>query len=274
MSFLSKEFLGLEIKRSFKGNMIWSFSLGLSLLLIVAIYPMVEDMMVALTEMLEYLESQNSPFLAMMEQFGGIPSNAMEYFATEGAMFMQLLGGIYAAVLGFGAINKDEKERTVEILYVLPISRNKLLTSKVLSIAFNLFIFTVIQIALIEIGFIAVAPDTDHYLLLSFGFFDYLMFLMIAYISLGLAMFMKPNQSSLIAIAIPFPFYIMTIIASATNNDFLKALKYASPFTFTEPVGWLKSDHVFELENFLIFSAVTVIILIASYLRYNKRQII
>jgi ABC-2 type transport system permease protein len=274
MSFLSKEYLGLEIKRSFKGNMIWSFSLGLSLLLIVAIYPMVEDMMTAITEMLEYLESQNSPFIAMMEQFGGIPTNAMEYFATEGAMFMQLLGGIHAAIIGFGAINKDEKERTAEVLYVLPISRSKLLTSKILSIAFNLFIFTIIQIALIEIGFLAVAPDTDHSLILSFGLFDYMMFLMIAYMSLGLAMFMKPNQSSLIAIAIPFPFYIMTIIASATNNDILKALKYASPFTFTEPVGWLKSDHVFELANFLIFTGITFIILIASYLRYKKRQII
>ncbi|HBG32811.1 MAG TPA: hypothetical protein DDW82_03620 [Acholeplasmataceae bacterium] len=101
-----------------------------------------------------------------------------------------------------------------------------------------------------------------------------MMFLMIAYMSLGLAMFMKPNQSSLIAIAIPFPFYIMTVIASATNNDILKALKYASPFTFTEPVGWLKSDHVFELANFLIFTGFTLIILIASYLRYKKRQII
>ena len=274
MNFLSKEFLRLELRRSFKATMIWSFSIGLSLLLIVAIYPMVADMMDVMIQMIEQLESQGSPLVSIFEDFGGIPTNALEYFATEGAMFMQLLGGIYAAVIGFGAINKDEKERTTEILYVLPISRSKLLSSKLLTVAINLFVFTLIQILLIELGFIVVAPDTMHSLIWSFGLFNYLMFIMIAYLSMGLAMVMKPNQSSLIAIAIPFPFYILSVIASATDNTILKALKYISPFTFTEPVGWLKSDHVFEYVNFFVFCGATILVVILSYMKYKKRQII
>ncbi|MDI6453530.1 ABC transporter permease subunit [Peloplasma aerotolerans] len=274
MNLFSKDLYKIEIRRNFKSNMIWSFALGLSLFLIVAIYPMVAEMMDALNEMLEYLESIDSSFIAMMESFGGIPDNVMEYFATEGALFLQLLGGIYAAMLGFGIVSKDEKENTVEVIYVLPISRAKLLTTKMLSVATLLFIFTFIQMLLTQVGFIIVAPGESHLILWEFGLFDYVMFLMIAYLSMGLAMFLKPNKSPLISIAIPFPLYIITMISSATNNDFLKALKYISPFTFTEPVGFLKEGHGFELINFLTFSALTIIVVILSFKKFRKREMI
>jgi ABC-2 type transport system permease protein len=274
MSFFSKNLLKIEIRRNLKGNMIWSFALGLSLLLIVAIYPMVAEMMDALNEMLEYLESIDSGFIAMMESFGGIPDNVMEYFATEGALFLQLLGGIYAAMLGFGIVSKDEKENTVEVIYVLPISRTKLLATKMLSVATLLFIFTFIQMLLTQIGFLVVAPGESHLVLWEFGLFDYVMFLIIAYMSMGLAMFLKPNKSPLISIAIPFPFYILTIISTATDNDFLKALKYLSPFTFTEPVGFLKENHAFELINFLTFTGLTIIIVMLSFIKFKKREMI
>ena len=274
MNIFSKNLFKLEFKRSFKSLMIWSFSLALSLLLVIVIYPMAKDMFEALEQMIEYFESINSGFVGMLEMFGGIPENGIEYFATEGAMFLQLLGGIFAAIVGFGIINKDEKEKTVEVIYTLPISREKLLFTKMTVVAVNLLIFMLIQVLMVDLGFLLVAPGEDISAIWMFGLFDYFMFLMIAYLSMFLAIVLKPNQSNFIAIAIPFPLYIITTIAYATDNAFLKSLKYISPFTFAEPVGWLKDQLDFEVINFFIFLSLTVVSIILSFILFKKRQII
>jgi ABC-2 type transport system permease protein len=274
MKLLSLTLLKLEFKRNLKGLLVWSISLGLSLFLVIMVYPMVQDMMDALSDMLEYLESINSGFVGLLEVFGGIPDNGIEYFATEGALFLQLLGGIYAALLGFSIINKDEKEKTIEVIHVLPISRFTLLFSKIIHVAIALLIFTAIQIGAVHLGFVFVSPRENIAELWRFGLFDYVMFLMIAYFSMGLALTLKPNQSSLIAILIPFPFYIFTMLAFATNNTYLKLLKYLSPYTFTEPVGWFKDGHAFDSINFYIFLGLTLCVLIYSFLRFRKREIV
>ena len=233
MKLFSFTLLKLEFRRNLKGLLIWSFSLALSLFLVILVYPMVQDMMDVLSDMLEYLESINSGFVGLLEVFGGIPDNGIEYFATEGALFLQLLGGIFAALLGFSMINRDEKEKTVEVIHVLPISRFALLLTKMIHVAIALFLFTAIQIGSVHLGFLFVSPSENIAELWRFGLFDYLMFLMIAYLSMGLAITIKPNQSNLIAIMIPFPLYIFTMLAFATNNEYLKLLKYLSPYTFT-----------------------------------------
>jgi putative exporter of polyketide antibiotics len=160
------------------------------------------------------------------------------------------------------------------VLHVLPISRSKFLFTKMMNVAFSLFIFTLVQILFIELGFLIVARNEDISILWLFGLYDYIMFLMIAYLSMGLATMLKPNQSSFIAIAIPFPLYIITLISNQTNNDILKFLKYFSPFTFTEPVSFLKNQSDFELINFITFLSLTVIVIIFSFIKFRKREMV
>src|SRR5690606_5224787 len=127
----------------------------------------------------------------------------------------QLVGGIYAAILGFNILNKDEKEKTNEILYTLHIRRQAILNAKLLSVLTHLFIFTIIQFGLSTIGFVVIDEASQMDLLWLFGLLNYVLFSVIALISLGLASVLKPNQSSFISVAIPFPLYIITTIAQA-----------------------------------------------------------
>jgi len=271
--FINYPLLHIELKRGFKSNMIWSIALGLSLLSIIAIYPMVKGMMQSLVELMENMDPSN-PFLQILEDFGGIPHSAIEYFATEGAMILQLVGGIYAAILGYGMINRDEKEKTNEVLFTLPISRTHSLSSKMIAILIHIFIFTFIQFGLSTVGFLLINELDLLNVFWLFGLLNFLMFSMIAFFGLFLAALLKPNQSSLLAVAIPFPFYIITVISQATNNTVLKALKYVSPFTFVEPVGFLKTDHGFEWVNFIVFIVLTCMLMVITHIRYKHRQII
>ncbi len=264
----------LELKRSIKSNLIWSISLGITMFSIIIIYPMVMDMMDALNEMIDYLESINSSFVDFINDFGGIPQNGVEYFATEGAMILQLAAGIYAAMIGFQIINKDDKEKTVEVLYTLPIHRISYLFQKMLVVFVEIFIFMASQILFVIIGFVIVSPGEAITELFMFGLFDMMMMLMISYLSMGLALVLKPQSSSFIPMAIPIPLYVITTIAYATDNATLKLLKYISPFTFAEPVGFLKDHTDFEWLNFLIYTIFTLAVIGFSIYRFRRREII
>lgn len=274
MLLIEKNILKLELQRNAKTTLIWSVVLGVNLFIVILLYPLVAQMMESMIELFEQLDDAGINLADMLESMGGMPANVLEYFATEGALILHLAGGIYAAVIGFSILNKDEKDKVAEVTYIIPVSRNKILSTKLLRVAINLLVFTVVQFVFVQIGFLIVDPDVNHMSLWIFGFFTYLMFLIIAFLSFGVSMFLKPGQSSLAAIAIPFPFYIITIIAGATDNNILNAFKYLSPFTFTEPVGWFKSGYEFELINFLSFVILTIIVLIFSYMRFKKREII
>jgi ABC-2 type transport system permease protein len=269
----SKPMYQIELKRNLKGNMIWSFALGSMILMIVAIYPIVKDMMASLVELMETMDPSN-PFFEIMNDFGGIPTSGIEYFATEGAMILQLVGGIYAAILGFNILNKDEKEKTNEVLLTLRISRSKILNAKILAVVTHLFIFTIIQFGLATIGFVVIDEMSQMGTFWVFGLLNYVMFMVIAFIGLFLAAILKPNQSSFISVAIPFPLYIITVIAQATNQEFLKSLKYLSPFTFAEPVGFFKTGNNFEWFNFILFVIISMILTIFAHRLFKKREII
>ncbi|MGI6642789.1 MAG: ABC transporter permease subunit [Bacillota bacterium] len=69
------------------------------------------------------------------------------FFGTEIHLMILLFGSIFAALLGSGILSKEENGRTIEFLLSKPVSRRRVLTSKVLVyttllLAFNAFIWT------------------------------------------------------------------------------------------------------------------------------------
>jgi len=271
---MTMKILTLDLKRSLKSTLIWSISLGLSLFFVIIIYPLFKDMMDAINVVIEQLESLDIAFLDFIDTFGGIPTNGVEYFATEGAMFMQIAAGMFASLLGFSIINKEDREKTSEMLFTLPIERSSYLLEKMISVFIQIVLFMVIQLGVIAVGFAIVAPNENITSLFVFGFFDGLMLLMIAYLAMGLGLLMKPGASTLFPLIIPIPLYIITTIAYATDNDTLRLVRFLSPFTFAEPVGFLKDQHDFEWLNFGIFALLTLVVIILSFIAFKKREIV
>jgi ABC-2 type transport system permease protein len=264
----------LDMKRNIKSTLIWSLGLGLSLFFVIIIYPIVQDMMDAINHVIEQLESLEYSFLDFIDIFGGIPSNGIEYFATEGAMFMQIAAGMFASLLGFSIINRDDREKTAEMLYTLPITRSSYLLEKMIAVFVQILLFMLIQLGIIALGFSIVAPDENISALFIFGFFDGLMLVMIAFLSMGLSLVMKPGSSTLFPLIIPIPLYVITTIAYATDNHILRLLRFLSPFTFAEPVGFLKNQRDFEWLNFGIFGILTLIVIVLSFIAFKKREIV
>ena len=70
------QILKIELKRYFKSLLGWSLSIGIFLYIVIILYPMVKDL----------YNQLSGELLELLENFGGLPKNEIEYFATEGGM--------------------------------------------------------------------------------------------------------------------------------------------------------------------------------------------
>ncbi len=264
MTFFSPSLFKIEFRRRFIGLLIWSLALGASMYLVVILFPMVQDMYAAMPP----------EFAAIMEQFGGLPTNGLEYFSTEGGMMFQLFGALYVALEGFNIITRDERERTVEAIFALPLSRTQLFVTKYASVVTNILLFSLINYGFSLIGFIQIGEDINMGDFTLFFALTTLMFLVIATLSLSLASYLKVGVKSGIAIAIPFPLYILYIISTMTSNEILKNLKYITPFTFADPVGIFKADYELPWLNLIIFVLLAVSGFISAMICFKRRDIL
>jgi ABC-type transport system involved in multi-copper enzyme maturation permease subunit len=229
--------------------------------LIIVLYPLVKDIYAQIPEEL----------MAIMAQFGGVPEDVLEYYATEGAMMLQLFGAIFSAMLGFNLIATFEKERLAEVIYTQGITKKTFYLSKLSILFIMVFGFTWINALIGYLGFITIDERFSFGNYMWFSFLNGMMYLYVAILGFMLALILNKNIKAMVAIAIPLPLYILAILSTLTDNDWLKALKYISPFTFSDPVAILKNQDPFEYISFLVFTGLAGIGLVYGYYKYQKR---
>lgn len=252
----------MEFKRNYKGMILWSLGVSLMIFLIIVLYPLVKD-----------IYSQLPPELAeLMEQFGGLPENVLEYYATEVAMMLQIFGTIFAALLGYNMISNVEKEKTAEVLYTLPVSKLSFYLSKLLTLSVLISIFSLINYLVGYLGFISTGEAIDFGQYTVFSLLNLALYLHIGYLGFFLALLLSTQVKNMVALLVPLPLYIFTILSGLTDNEWLEKIKYLSPFTFADPIEILKTDFSFEYISFLIYSLLSIGLLIFGYYLYKKRQ--
>ena len=121
-----------ELKVNFKNFIIWlSIIVGL-FLVIFLIYPSIingdnikdlDNLMKIFPE--KVLKAFNMDISSISTAFG--------WFKTEGFVFILLLTGCYSGILGSNILLKEESDKTIEYLNSLPITRTKIVITKVVS---------------------------------------------------------------------------------------------------------------------------------------------
>ena len=120
-----------EFKINFKSLLLWTVILLAMYILIFAIYPSLinEETKESLNLMMESMPQE------MLSAFNmdivGIES-AFGWFKTEGYVFLTLIGGLYAAILGSTILLKEESDKTIEYLNSVPVTRKNIVLNKIL----------------------------------------------------------------------------------------------------------------------------------------------
>lgn len=198
-------------------------------------------------------------------------SKASGYY---GMLFFYLLimATIHAVMLGAGIIAKEERDKTTEFLIVKPISRNKIITSKLLAALANIIIFNLVTLvsSIAILGNYSKGEDItgEISILMVSMFILQVMFMLIG--SAIAAVSKKPKAAASAATAILLVTFILSMVIDL--NTKLEKLKYITPFKYFEAQNIMYGGGFDPV--FVILSVVIIVVLLsATYVFYRKRDL-
>ncbi|MDC0558841.1 ABC transporter permease [Candidatus Izimaplasma bacterium] len=254
-----------ELKSNLKAFLIW---MG-ALFLVMAAASTEYTAFTSNPDMLDLLDSFKSMFDAL-----GIPLVDLgkpEGFLAMMSIYLYMPVSIYAAILGSSIISKEERDKTAEYLFTLPVSRQKVLASKIITAFTFLVIFIITLLLIATIIFSRFGLEATWY-----NFMFYMSIALIftggIFMSIGmlLSSYLKQYKRSggIVVILVVVTFMLNILVGLVEELDFLK---YFIPFQYFLVEDILNSKIQF------IFIVLSFVIMIPSvfgtFYFYKKRDL-
>lgn len=191
-----------------------------------------------------------------------------------GVLFLYLIvmATIHSSMLGADIISKEERDKTSEFLFVKPVSRNKIITAKLLAAFANIFILNIVTLfsSISIVGYYSKGEAiTGDIVKLMVGMF--ILQLMFMLIGTAIASLSKnPKAASSAATGILLATFVLYKLIDLNKN--IEVLKYFTPFKYFDAKDIMYSggfDTVFMILSVLIIA----ILLSVTYVFYKKRDL-
>lgn len=186
-------------------------------------------------------------------------------------VFITLIGGVQGMNLGLGILSKEERDKTAEFLLVKPVSRFKVMCSKI-SAAYTLILLTNITYFLGSYGLLKLVENTPFdmttFTLINLS----LLIIQLVFVAIGffIGVFIKRIRTIVpISLAVVFSFFAIGAFAVNADDD---KLRYLSPFKYYD-YNYILENKGLEL-SYIIFALILILVLIiAGFIIYQKRDI-
>ncbi|MCX6728975.1 MAG: ABC transporter permease subunit [Candidatus Saccharibacteria bacterium] len=206
--------------------------------------------------------------------FGISGFNLSTMIGAFGILFLYIIltATIHATMLGAEIISKEERDRTSEFLFPKPVSRNLVVTQKLLAAVTNVVVLNLVTLVTSILTVAAFAKDFSNngmvIVLCSALLFMQLLFLSIGAVFAGILKNSKVSAS--IATAILLGTYVMWVVIDLNKN--LEFMKYLTPFKYFDASVIIHDGH---LDVFYVSLSVilTIVLIITTYLAFNKRDL-
>lgn len=254
-----------ELKRGKVSLLIWSCAIAFMLGICVLIYPEMKTQMSDISEMFADMGSFSDAFGMDKINFGTF----IGYFGVECGNVLGLGGALFASILGISALAKEEKEHTAEFLLTHPVSREKVLAEKLLTVFSQIIILNLVSAIVTVLSVLAVGESVDAKVMLLLFLAYFMMQIEISAVTFGISAFLKGNGLG-IGLGIAVLMYFLNIMANLTENA--KFLKYITPFGYTDGADII-SNSAIEVKYLAAGLVFTVTGLVAAFLKYRKKDI-
>lgn len=255
-----------ELKAYRKSVIIWACSMAalavLYMFIFTAISSDIEDFLQVLRNMPDVVRKALSIYVEGMSNFVGFYSFVFVYIV--------LCGAIQAMNLGISIVSKEVREKTADFLLTRPVSRKKILASKILAALVSLVITNVIYLAItVPMTFIVKSDfSIKIFLMISVTLF----FVQLMFMALGVivsVIIWRIRSVISISLSTVFGFFIIGSLGSIIGDE---ASRYISPFKYFDTAYIIK--HASYEVSFIIIGIIFVIATIAaSFLLYDKKDI-
>jgi ABC-2 type transport system permease protein len=222
-------------------------------------------------EMLEVLDNMPS---ALLTAFNMNTFNLATVTGFYGVMFtyFALIASISAAMWGSDVISKEERDKTVEFALTLPITREKLVTAKILAALVNCIALLLIMWGASLVSTAQYNPDSGFYEFL-FLCMQALFILQLVFLAVGvfLGCTMKQyKRSGSVAVSLLLGAYFISVVSGLSEN--LEFLKYFSPFKYFNPAMMLNESRI-DLNYVLLSLGIIIACIAGGYFTYARRDL-
>ncbi|UYZ21255.1 ABC transporter permease subunit [Mesobacillus jeotgali] len=186
-------------------------------------------------------------------------------------LYLAVMGAIHAAMLGSNIIAKEERDKTVEFLLVKPVSRTKMITSKLLAALVNILIFNLVTFAS-SVGMVQKYAEGEDILgditLLMVG----MLILQLLFLVIGTAIaavLKNAKKATSLATGILLILFILSIAIDLTEK--LEGLKFLTPFKYYDAKLILEEggfDPMYLVISFVLLVGLTIV----TFVFYRKRD--
>lgn len=212
------------------------------------------------------------PLLALFGMYDLNISTLIGYFGIL-YLYFALIGAIHAALTGAGIISKEERDKTSEFLLTKPISRSKVMTTKLLAGLTNVLILflviaisSVIGVAIVNNGDYSLTPQVIN---MMWG----ILLMQLVFFSAGLmfaGLFKNPKLPGLAATTVAVGCYIVYALSLITDK--LEWLRFMTPFRWFAAPSIIYAESIgYGYAGLAILISVTFVAL--AYICYNRRDI-
>ena len=259
-----------EFKMNFKNFIIWLSILVIMFLVVFLIYPYIvtDETMKDMDELMkvfpqEVLKAFNMDMASISTAYG--------WLKTEGFTFVLLIIGFYSSILGGNILLKEENDKTIEYLATLPIKRVEIVMKKVLvcsvyilSIVLLLGIFNYISLT--------ISGNFDHKEFILLSITPIFMAFPLFSINLFISTFLHKTKKTIgISLGIVFIFYLLNMLSEISEK--VEFLKYISIYTLADVRNVISNTRINSC-MIIISLIITIIFIIGTLIRYNKKEFI
>lgn len=187
-------------------------------------------------------------------------------------LYIAVMATIHAGMLGATIIAKEERDKTAEFLLVKPITRSKMLTSKLAAALVGVVILNGMTSigSLMAVQSYSNGEDVNQDIVLLMGG---LLMLQLLFMLLGSAvasLLKLPKRAAGLTSGLLLLTFFISVVMDISGN--LDALKFLTPFKYFDAKSVLEAGSL-SMGYMLLSLALMVLALVGTYVGYNKRDL-
>ncbi len=256
-----------ELKQNIKSVLWWNFGIALVCIMFFSMIPM----------FMEQAETLNDMFATMNSAFLDAFNINLETFMSPLGfysyifMYISMAGMIMAIILGMKLYSKEFVQKADEFLFVKPVSRSAIYTSKFIVgviLIIGSGIFYVVTSRIIMHIFNDFEINDKLFVLISNSF----LYLQILAYALGIAIAVIVRKvKGLVGtgVGIIIMFFVISMLQGVLDED---KLAYFTPFRYFD-TQYIMDNGGYDMNMLYLNFAITFVLLLVSYVTYIKRDI-
>jgi ABC-2 type transport system permease protein len=259
-----------ELKNNLKGTIITSVVVVLYTAFSFLIYASMKENLPKVTDFYYIMpESFQVAFNFHINQWNSV----LGYYITYFVYFVPIITGCYSIILGTRLLSKEEQNKTAEFLLTRPLSRNQIISSKLLTfflhiLGINLLVF---MTALFGCGLNS-GWEFNLTSLVILHIYGYLICLFFGILGFFITVIMKRAKAITgIGIGIVLGTYFFDVIFRVLNE--VQFLLYLTPFKYININAYLP-DYGFDVWRLIYFVGTSGLLIILSYVFYRRKDIL